>query len=80
MPMTQTFTSTQNEIIRYVYNETSPSENLLIEEWIAGDTENLDFYLDCLQLKEEMDQIVLVPKDITLERIFDYSKNYKPAF
>lgn len=78
--MTQTFTSTQNEIIRYVYNETSPSENLLIEEWIAGDTENLDFYLDCLQLKEEMDQIVLVPKDVTLERIFDYSKNYKPAF
>ncbi len=79
MPMTQTFTSTQNEIIRYVYNETSPSENLLIEEWIAGDTENLDFYLDCLQLKEEMDQIELVPKDITLERIFDYSRNYKPA-
>jgi len=78
--MTQTFTSTQNEIIRYVYNETSPSENLLIEEWIAGDTESLDFYLDCLQLKEEMDQIVLVPKDITLERIFNYSKNYKPAF
>lgn len=78
--MTQTFTSTQNEIIRYVYNETSPSENLLIEEWISGDTENLDFYLDCLQLKEEMDQIELVPKDITLERIFDYSKNYKPAF
>lgn len=80
MPMTQTFTSTQNEIIRYVYNETSPSENRLIEEWITGDTENLDFYLDCLQLKEEMDQIVLVPKDITLERIFDYSKNYKPAY
>lgn len=80
MPMTQTFTSTQNEIIRYVYNETSPSENLLIEEWIAGDTENLDFYLDCLQLKEEMDQIVLVPKDITLERILDYSRNYKPAY
>ncbi|MCY1376330.1 hypothetical protein D9M69_638120 [compost metagenome] len=78
--MTQTFTSTQNEIIRYVYNETSPSENLLIEEWISGDTENLDFYLDCLQLKEEMDQIVLVPKDITLERILTYSKNYKPAF
>ena len=78
--MTQTFTSTQNEIIRYVYNETSPSENLLIEQWIAGDSGNLDFYLDCLQLKEEMDQIILVPKDLTLERIFDYSKNYKPAF
>lgn len=78
--MTQTFTSTQNEIIRYVYNETSPSENLLIEACIAADTQNLDFYLDCLQLKEEMDHIVLVPKDITLERILNYSKHYKPAF
>ncbi|ADQ17715.1 hypothetical protein [Leadbetterella byssophila] len=77
--MIQTFTSTQNEIIRYVYHETSPSENEWIEEQIAGDTDNLDFYLDCLQIKEEMDQIRLVPQDQTLERIFSYSRNYKPA-
>lgn len=80
MPMIQTCTSTQNEIIRYVYNETSNSENLMIEEWIASDAENLDFYLDCIQLKEEMNQIVLSPKKITLDRIFDYSRNFKPAF
>jgi hypothetical protein len=77
--MTQTFTSTQNEIIRYVYHETTPSENLVIEEQIAGDMDSLDFYLDCLELKEEMDDIQLLPKDITLERIFSYSRNYKPA-
>ncbi len=80
MPMTQTCTSTQNEIIRYIYNETSTSENLMIEEWIATDSESLNFYLDCIQLKEEMNQIVLSPKEITLDRILNYSRNYKPAF
>ncbi len=77
--MTQTFTSTQNEIIRYVYDETSLSENLLIEEWIALDSESLDFYMDCLELKAQMNKIILCPKEITLDRIFEYSRNYKPA-
>ncbi len=77
--MTQTFTLTQNEIIRYIYNETSSSENLLIEDLIATDPQSLDFYLDCLQLKEELNQIVLSPKKVTLDRIFDFSKNFRSA-
>lgn len=78
--MTQTFTSTQNEIVRYIYNETTSSESLLIEDLLASDSDCLDFYLDCLQLKEELNQISLSPKNTTLERIFDYSKNFRPAF
>jgi hypothetical protein len=77
--MTQTFTSTQNEIIRYVYDETSLSENLIIEDWIATDSDSLNFYMDCLELKAQMNKIILYPKEITLDRIFDYSKNFKPA-
>lgn len=77
--MIQTCTSIQNEIIRYVYQETTSSENQVIEEQIAGDMDSLDFYLDCLAMKEEMEKIHLIPKDVTLERIFSYSRNYKPA-
>lgn len=77
--MTQTFTSTQNEIIRYVYNETSHSENTWIENQLVSDTESLDFYLDCLFLKEELNKISLSPKQNTLDSIFEYSRNYKPA-
>lgn len=77
--MTQTFTLTQNEIIRYIYNETTPSENLIIEECLAKDLDCLDFYLDCIQLQSEMNQIELTPKNITVENILDFSKNYKPA-
>lgn len=74
--MTQTFTSIQNDIIRYVYNETSSTENPLIEEIIAKDSEALDFFLDCLQLKEQMSQIELAPSSLTVQSILNYSLNY----
>ena len=77
--MTQTFTSTQNEIIRYIYSETSSSENLLIQDLIATDSQSLDFYLDCLQLKEELNQISLMPNTATIDRIFEYSRNFRSA-
>ena len=79
MPMTQTCTSTQNEIVRYIYNETSSSENVLIETSLIYDNELLDFYLDCLELKEEMNQIELSPKDTSIQNILNFSKNFRPA-
>ena len=41
--MIQTFT--QNDVIRYVYEETSEEENLLIQDALVHDTEMLEFYL-----------------------------------
>lgn len=79
MPMTQTCTSTQNEIIRYVYNETSSSENVIIESSLIYDNDLLDFYLDCLELKEEMNQINLSPKASTVQNILNFSKSFRPA-
>ena len=77
--MTKTCTSTQNEIIRYVYNETSASENVLIENSISCDEEMLNFYLECIYLKEDLNLIVLSPKDKTINNILDFSKNYEPT-
>ena len=79
MPMTKTCTSTQNEIIRYVYNETSASENVLIENSISCDEEMLNFYLECIYIKEDLNLIVLSPKDKTVNNILDFSKNYEPT-
>jgi hypothetical protein len=79
MPMTKTCTSTQNEIIRYVYNETSASENVLIEKSISSDEEMLNFYLECIYIKEDLNLIVLSPKDKTINNILDFSKNYEPT-
>ncbi|MFY7909893.1 MAG: hypothetical protein ACOVO2_10095 [Emticicia sp.] len=76
--MTQTFTSTQNDVIRYLYNETSNQENSLVEEALLFDKDLLDFYLDCADLKSGMDKIQLSPSDSAIERILSYSRNYEP--
>lgn len=78
MLMTQTFTSTQNDVVRYLYNETSIQENFLVEEALLFDKDLLDFYLDCADLKTGMDKIQLSPSDSAIERILSYSRNYKP--
>lgn len=76
--MTQTFTSTQNDVVRYLYNETSIKENSLVEEALLFDKDLLDFYLDCADLKSGMDKIQLSPSDSAIERILSYSRNYEP--
>ncbi len=76
--MTQTFTSTQNDVVRYLYNETSNQENTLVEEALLFDKDLLNFYLDCADLKSGMDKIQLSPSDSAIERILSYSRNYKP--
>ncbi len=78
MLMTQTFTSTQNDVVRYLYNETSIQENSLVEEALLFDKDLLDFYLDCADLKTGMDKIQLSPSDSAIERILSYSRDYKP--
>ncbi|MDZ7934787.1 MAG: hypothetical protein U5M51_07475 [Emticicia sp.] len=75
--MTQTFTSTQNDVVRYLYNETSNQENTLVEEALLFDKDLLNFYLDCADLKSGMDKIQLSPSDSAIERILSYSRNYK---
>jgi hypothetical protein len=77
--MTQTFTTKFNEVIRYVYNETSSTENLLIEESLTQDEELLDFYLDCLNLKSEMDKIQLIPSEKSMSNVLAFSRNYEPV-
>ena len=76
--MTQTSTSTQNDVIRYLYNETSNQENSLVEEALLYDRELLNFYLDCSDLKSGFDKIQLSPPDRAIERILSYSRNYQP--
>lgn len=76
--MTQTFTSTQNDVVRYLYNETSNQENTLVEEALLFDKDLLNFYLDCADLKSGMDKIQLSPSDSAIERILSYSRNYEP--
>jgi len=72
--MTKTFT--QDDVIRYVYEETSEEENLLIEEALMAEPELMGFFLDTLELRAMMDKIERSPRPSTLASILSYSASH----
>lgn len=76
--MTQTSTLTPNDVIRFLYNETSDLENVHITEALLYDSEMLTFYLDSLDLKKGFDKVVLAPPQRVVDAILDFSKNFRP--
>ena len=69
--MTKTFT--QNDVIRYVYEETSQEENLLIEDALMAETDLMEFFLSSLELRALMDKIERAPRPDTVSAILAYS-------
>lgn len=76
--MTQTFTLNQNDVIRYIYNETTPKENERITETLLYDSELLDFYMDALDLKAGFDEVIMAPPTFVTDNIMAYSRKYLP--
>ncbi|MDQ1087059.1 MULTISPECIES: hypothetical protein [unclassified Siphonobacter] len=70
--MIQTFT--QNDILRYAYEETTTEENQQIEELLMHDHELLLFYLDVMDLKAGLNKIELEPSTRVIDTILNYSK------
>lgn len=76
MPMTQTCTQNPNDVIRYLYNETTSEENEQMEELLMTDATTLDLYLDCVDLMAQLNKIQYEPSVQTINRILDFSKEY----
>ncbi|GAB2529291.1 hypothetical protein [Spirosoma aerophilum] len=72
--MTKTFT--QNDVIRYVYEETSPEENLLIEDALMSEPDLMTFFLEALEMRALMNKIERQPRRNTVQSILDYSKHH----
>jgi hypothetical protein len=70
--MIQTFT--QNDIIRYVYNETTEDENILIQDALISDAEMLEFYLDMLDVQAGLDKSYRHPSPSSIDTILSYSR------
>lgn len=71
-------TFTQDDVIRYVYEETSEEESLLIEDALMSEPDLMTFFLDTLELRALMNRIERQPRQQTLQNVFDYSRNYIP--
>ncbi|GAB3705183.1 hypothetical protein GCM10027592_37340 [Spirosoma flavus] len=69
-------TFTQDDVIRYVYEETSPEENLLIEDALMSEPDLMTFFLEALELRALMNKIEREPRVNTIQSILNYSKNH----
>lgn len=72
--MTKTFT--YDDVVRYLYSETSPQENNSLVEALSSDSEMLAFYLDSLELQVQMNRIVREPAQRSVDNILRYSQHY----
>jgi len=69
-------TSTQNDLIRYIYQETQKEENIEIQTATILDDE-LAAELDALkQTVKSITEADRVPSDWTIDKILSYSKSY----
>ena len=68
---------TPDDVIRYVYEETTEEEYLLLEDALIGDQVLLEFYLDALEMKSLMNKIERTPSNSVVSSILAYSQNYK---
>jgi hypothetical protein len=71
-------TFTYDDVIRYVYEETSEEENLFIEDAMMSDAELMTQFLDTLELRSLMDKIERQPRTSTIDNILSYSQSYPP--
>jgi hypothetical protein len=71
--MTKTFT--QNDIIRYLYNETNQKETQSLREQLLIDEELREHYAALSQIVHNVAGIHLEPSQSSLAKVLDYSKN-----
>ncbi len=64
---------TEDDIIRYVYNEVSASEKVLIEKAMENQPSLFQAYNQLLEIKSRMDGVVLNPNASSVELILEHS-------
>lgn len=70
-----TKTSTQNDLIRYLYNETCSEENVAIEQQLLIDDEFRDRYYEMLGVTTALSALACEPGDRVIDAVLSYSKN-----
>jgi hypothetical protein len=69
-------TFTQNDILRFVYEETQEEENVLIANVLLTNNELYNFYQEVLAVKKDVDQIYVQPSDTIIGNILAYSRSF----
>lgn len=69
---------TQDNLIRYIYHETSAEEAGLIEEALQSDWELKEVYEILVESKAELDKVKVSPSPKVIDKILRYSKDNAP--
>jgi len=70
--MTKTFT--RNDLIRYIYQETTESEKQEIEQELLLDNKLFEEYKNLAEVSMELDRVELSPSEKTINKILNFSK------
>jgi hypothetical protein len=74
--MTKTFT--YDDVVRYLYAETTENENEQIVEALALDDNLMNFYLDSLEIQNQMNKITRTPSEKVISEVIRYSRQISP--
>jgi len=67
-------TFTPNDVLRFLYKETTELESQTLEREMLVHTDLLDEYVGFANVKEQLDTVRLTPSDNTIQAILEYSK------
>jgi hypothetical protein len=68
-------TFTQNDLIRFLYNETSKKETKEIHKALLCDSELRQQYAELTAQKNQLDEGLLQPSPVSIANILHYSKS-----
>ena len=69
-------TITQNDIVRYIYNETTSSEGQMIEKDIVCNDETADAFYQLNESKRTLEEGLYTPSQKSIDNILSFSKMY----
>ena len=72
-----TKTITRDDVVRYIYKETSNEETVAIEEQLRANTSLMEFYSQTKETIKKISNFDLEPSKNVHDRIMDYSGSYK---
>jgi hypothetical protein len=72
-----TKTITRDDVLRYVFNETSEEENLAIEKQLIVNSSLMDFYRKSNETLKRIQNMQFEPSESSTNIILDYSESLK---
>lgn len=70
-------TFTENDLLRYIYGESTDNEKTNIENALVCDSELEAKFFDLKLDSSILDGLFFDPADFSLDRIFNFSSNYQ---